>query len=300
MPSQLHRLASAAVCGYIRHSPFTVGKWRLMRWASTFLVAELKPGTYVRVSDPEDSVQAAIVRRGILEPKEVQFFLSLLDSGMTVFDVGANLGMYTLLAARRVGPTGRLHAFEPTPVVAERLRNNVRLNELSNVVVNQVAVSDCAGVATFFLREGSDRNTLGSGEGVPIQVPTVTLDGYLESQGLGAVDVLKIDVEGAEVMALRGGARLLTGPGAPVILIEFNTRALKAAGADPAELRGLLEEYGYSCYTLEPYAGENCFNVLACKANHRDRFPVLQTQSLTPLAVETCSPDYPFKACSTA
>jgi FkbM family methyltransferase len=283
MTTPLQRVASAAVCAYIRHSPVRAGKWRLMRWASSFLVAELGPGTYVRVSDPEDSVQAAIVRKGLLEPQEVRLFLSLLGPGMTVFDVGANLGMYTLLAARRVGLAGRLHAFEPTPAVAERLEGNVRLNALPNVVVNRTAVSDTAGVATFYLGAASDRNTLGPGGGTPTSVATVTLDDYVTSHGLGGVDVLKMDVEGAEVMALRGARRLLEGPGAPVLLVEFNEAALRRAGAGVAELRGLLEGHGYRCSTLGSHAGENCFNVLACKGWHRDRFPALRARELTPL-----------------
>ncbi len=284
MPSRLQLLASPAVCAYVRHFPIERGKWRLLRWASRFLVAKLEPGTYIRVSDATDSVEQAIVYQGLLEPEDVRFFLSLLEPGMTVFDVGANLGTYALLAARRVGPSGRLHAFEPGPATADRLRGNVRLNGLSNVVVNQAAVSDRAGVITLYLQDDSDCNTLTAGAGTPVQVPALTLDDYVGTHNLGQVDVLKMDVEGAEVTALRGGGRLLAAPRAPLILLEFNPQALEKAGSSVSELRQLLEGHAYRCHALQAYDGGSYYNVLAWQPWHRERFPALRARELTALA----------------
>jgi FkbM family methyltransferase len=276
MPSCLQRLASSLVCGYVRRCPLDKGKWRLLRLASSFLVAEPEPGTFVRVRDLANPVELALVRRGLLEPEDVRLFLSLLRSGMTVFDVGANVGMYTLLAARRVGAAGAVHAFEPTPHVAASLRANVALNRLANVVVNEAAVSDTAGVATLYLQAGSDRNTLADRGGTPTPVRTLTLDDYVAARGLGRVDVMKMDVEGAEVMALGGASQLLSAEDAPVLLLEINPEALEAACSSAAELRGLLAAHGYDCHSLGAYGAGRYCNALAFKAWHRDQFPALR------------------------
>jgi FkbM family methyltransferase len=273
--SPVSRLASSLVCGYLRRCPIEKGKWRLLQWASSFLVAEPEAGAFIRVADLDNPIELALARRGLVEPEDVGFFLSLLEPGLTVFDVGANVGMYAVLAARRVGAAGRVHAFEPTPHVAGRLRRNVTLNGLDNVVVTEAAVSDRAGVATFYVQQASDRSSLG-GDGTPVPVQTITLDDYVPAQGLSKVDVMKMDVEGAETLALRGGRRLLAGEDAPVLMLEFNAEALAAMGSSEAELRGLLEGHGYRCQPLHVY-GEGAYsNVLALKPWHRERFPALR------------------------
>jgi FkbM family methyltransferase len=276
--SPTRRLASSLVCGYLRRSPVEKGKWRLLQWASSFLVAEPEPGAFIRVADLENPIELALARRGLVEPQDVRFFLSLLEPGMTVLDVGANIGMYTVLAARRVGPAGRVHAFEPTPAVAGSLLRNIALNALDNVVVNEAAVSDTAGVATLFLGETCDRSSLAGG-GTPVQVEAVTLDGYLADCEVPKVDVVKMDVEGAEARALRGAGRLLAGEDAPVLMLEFNAEALGAAGSSEAELRGLLEWHGYRCQPLHVYGGGMYSNVVALKPWHTERLPALHAWS---------------------
>jgi FkbM family methyltransferase len=272
-------MASSLVCGYIRRCPVSRGKWRLLQCASPFLVAEPEPGTFVRVADLTNPIELACVYRGLPEPEDVRLFLSLLRPGMTVFDVGANVGLYSLLAARRVGPGGRVHAFEPTPHVAASLRGNVALNRLANVVVTEAAVSDRVGEATFYLQNSSDRNTLGGGVGRPVRVRTVTLDDYA-ARCPGRVDVMKMDVEGAEVLALRGGRRLLAAADGPVLLLEFNPEALRAAGSGATALCDVLAEYGYRCHPLQAYGGGAYGNALAFKGGHEARFPVLERLGL--------------------
>jgi len=196
---------SRLVCAYTRHFPLRKGKWRLLKWASSFLVVELEPGIFLRISDLENPIELGLAMKGLLEAEDLGLFLSLIQPGMTVFDIGANVGMYTVLAAKRVGAGGRVHAFEPTPQVAEKLRENILLNRLSNVTVQQVAVSDVPGVCTFFLEEECNQNSLVATAGTPIQVKAITLDAYLNAVGMTQVDMIKIDIEGAEAKALRGG-----------------------------------------------------------------------------------------------
>lgn len=277
MPGVLTRIASALICSYIRHFPVEKGKWRVLTCASPFLVVEVESNTFLRVStSPFDSVAVGIARKGILEPKDVQVFLGFLEPGMIVFDVGANIGMYTVLAARRVGPTGGVHAFEPTPQVAARVKENAAINGLSNVAVNQKAVAAVEGSALFYLQDGSDQNTLAPCTGRTIEVQTVTLDAYVSAAGVTEVDVVKMDVEGAEVMALQGGKQFFSRDASPMLMLEVNPKALEAMGASAQQLGDLLAAYGYCCYRLQSYGtGSDAYsNVLAMKPAHRSRFRI--------------------------
>jgi FkbM family methyltransferase len=281
MPPRFSRWKSKLVCAYARHFPLQRGKWRLLKWASPFLVVQLEPGVFIRASDIDNPIEKNLVMKGTLEEEDLRLFLSLISPGMTVMDLGANVGMYTMLAARRVGSAGRVHAFEPTPAVCEKLRQNVELNGLSNVCVSQVAVSDVRGVATFFMGDDSDQNSLSNTTGAAIEVQTITLDDYLAAENVGDVSLMKIDIEGAEVKALEGARRLLSSERAPLLMIEFNPDALRAAGTSEIALKGLLEGHGYACHKLRAYGNDRYWNVLASKPWHHQQFPVLSTSQFS-------------------
>src|SRR5262249_36986176 len=156
---------SALVCAYLRRFPIERGKYRLMKLATSwFLIVKLEPGLFSRIRGLSH-VEASIIRNGLFEPETVRVFTALLSPGLTVLDVGANVGQSALLAAGRVGEAGTVHAFEPTPDVAAGLRRNVELNGFGNTVVNQLAVSDTAGEATLYFLEPGDpgENTIVAG-----------------------------------------------------------------------------------------------------------------------------------------
>jgi FkbM family methyltransferase len=159
--------------------------------------------------------------------------------------------------------------------VAAKLRDNVALNGLQNVTVNELAISDLAGHATFYLTDESDQNSLIPCEGRRVNVETARLDDYLTSRQISHVDVMKIDVEGAEARVLRGASGLLSGDRPPVILLEFNPPALERGGSSENELRGILSGHGYSCHTVTSYANGGYFNVIASRPFHYERFPQL-------------------------
>jgi FkbM family methyltransferase len=285
MSSILSRLASAAVCSHLRHFPIERGKCRLLRWASAFLVVRLQPGVYVRITDPDNPIEAGLARRGLLEQQDLEVFLSMLRPGMTVLDVGANVGMYSLLIARAVGPAGRVHAFEPTPRVATNLRRNVEINKLSNVEVRQMAVGASNGAATLYVGPESDRNSIvaKSASATEVNVTVVTLDDYIRSHEIQTVDMVKLDIEGGEVDAVRGSKRLLSGDAAPLVMFEINPQALAEAGSSATELRAVLASYGYTCHVLHSYGGGEYANAFAIKPRHHERFPELHTLKMTPI-----------------
>jgi FkbM family methyltransferase len=276
-------MVSNLVLGYVRHCPVERGKWRLMRMANRFLVVRLAPDVFMRIAGTSN-VEMEIARKGVFEGETVELFLKVLAPGMTVLDVGANVGQYTLLAAGRVGPSGQVHAFEPTPRVAAKLRASVRLNGFGNVTVSETAVSDRCGEATlYFVEDDGENNILAPepGYSASVTVPTITLDEYLASNGINHVDVIKMDIEGAEPSALRGAPRLLSGDQAPLLFVEVNPRTLAFSKAGVDDLVGLLEQHGYIVGTIATYGtNDPWMNAIAFKPAHQQRWPILRDPPL--------------------
>ena len=150
---------------------------------------------------------------GSVEPEVQAVLADLLAPGDVFYDVGANIGYFTVIAARLVGPGGRVVAVEPQPEAVSRLRHNLALNGFENITVVEAAVADEEGEANFVL---SDEEILEwaalettPAPGMPrIRVPVTTLD-RLRAGGLPAPKLVKLDVEGAEIRALKGMRAML-------------------------------------------------------------------------------------------
>lgn len=145
---------------------------------------------------------------GTYEHDKQQLIQSMVKPGMTVYDIGANAGFYTLAFSRLVGPQGRVIAFEPLAENVASLRRHILLNGLSNVTVIQAAVSGEVGMASFQLGPNNAMGHL-SGDAGAYMLPTVTLDGLVQSGTIPPPDLVKMDVEGAESTVLAGAADLL-------------------------------------------------------------------------------------------
>lgn len=185
------------------------------------------------------------VRQGEREAHMAELFARDVRSGALVVDVGAFLGHFTLIAARRVGTKGRVVAFEPDPRDRPWLERNVVENGFADrVEVVPLAISDSPGRLRLFLAE-QDRSQSSlyptRDDGPPIDVQATTLDGFLAE---AAVDVVKIDVEGAELRALDGMRRTIE-LGRPTMFVEWNPQALRRAGVAEDELLRRLEGLGY-------------------------------------------------------
>ena len=186
---------------------------------------------------------------GSFEPNEFAFVDRVLKPGMVFIDVGANDGYYTLFAARRVGPTGKVIAVEPSSRERAHLQRNLGRNGLENVQVVAAALGAQAGFVDLHLAHGvhAGHNTLGdfahddvvraSSERVPLE----TLDAVVARQGLSRVDMVKIDVEGGEAGVVAGAQKVLT-TSRPVLLMELNERALHAQGQSAEALLGVLRK----------------------------------------------------------
>jgi FkbM family methyltransferase len=211
------------------------------------------------------------------DPDEMAVVESLLDEGDGFVDVGANIGTYALMARRFVGPSGHVVAFEPDPVAARRLRENVELNGLSNIVVHQAAVTGEPGWVEMLV--GYDVSNSIAPASEPHQstrtAEAVTLDEALSSHHFA---VGKLDVEGFEVDVLRGATSRLAAADPPVWIIEIMEWQLAKAGSSSAELVRLLDEHGFELFGIDGAAGliaadrnDHGFNFLAIANGHVDR-----------------------------
>jgi FkbM family methyltransferase len=200
---------------------------------------------------------------GTFEPNEFAFLGQILKPGMTMLDVGANEGLYTLFGANRVGATGRVVAFEPSSREHRKLQHNVARTRLGNVTVVPTAIGSREGTAALQIASGvhSGHNTLGAlvyddAPAVGVEhVPVERLDSVVDRLGLAGVDVIKIDVEGAEMHVLDGARRTLAIY-RPLLLVEANDEALRAQGAsNDALLTFLRDELDYSILVFSPTTG---------------------------------------------
>lgn len=173
---------------------------------------------------------------------------SLVKAGDVVWDVGANVGIFSLVLARKGGST--VHAFEPESANIATLRQNIKLNTASNITLHKLALSDIDGACTFY-QEGEAGS--GTHSTVPdpgrtsasVQVQAARGDTLVEQAGLQAPAVVKIDVEGGELAVLRGMERLLTNHRVRHLFIEVHPVRLHQAGDSPEALRTLLTKHGY-------------------------------------------------------
>jgi FkbM family methyltransferase len=184
-----------------------------------------------------------------------------IQTGMTVYDVGANKGQMTLLFSKLVGVKGRVIAFEPAPQEYASLQRNVRINGLSNVQLIDAAVSDCNGRATFTY--SAQRATQGkllsveptytNEEGEQLNVPSITLDAVLE-RGTPPPDLIKVDVEGAARLVFLGATKLLNDV-CPAIYVELHGPEEQRAIRDQLLRRGYVAETTTGEVVSDPTAG---------------------------------------------
>jgi FkbM family methyltransferase len=196
--------------------------------------------------------------REYYEP-ELGYLEKILSRGKVFVDVGANFGVYTLVASKLVGPTGKVIAFEPAAQSFAILWQNIELNHASNVRAFQVAVAQSKSRSWLFHGWDPVGNSLGkdplrSNEGEEVQ--TEALDQLLEDNDIGRVDAIKIDVEGAEELVLRGAIRCLTTH-RPIVIFEFNPGCAAWLQLSPCGARDLLDDLGYEFVVLDECAKSN-------------------------------------------
>jgi len=225
-----------------------------MRWARL----KLWFGGPVKVRLPfgswwmaEDDFCSRSILREDFENAEWRFVERFLWPGMTALDIGAHHGFYSLLASLKVGPTGRVISFEPSPREREKLLRNLAVNGYANVQVEDCALADEPGQQDLILVGSNNSgcnslrqpNVAESTSAVAVRVET--LDGYLAGHPLPPVDFIKLDAEGAELAILRGARTMLGSRPRPVIQCELEEIRTRPWGYHPREVVALLDTMGY-------------------------------------------------------
>ncbi len=192
-----------------------------------------------------------LLGKTLAEPRERRFLQAQVEPGLVVFDVGANVGFYTLLLADRVGPAGRVHAFEPDPLSFEILKR--RAAGHPNIALNQTAVGDHAGTITLYTNRSNRADnrvhpSLGAETAEAVEVPLTTLDEYCAARGIERIDAVKMDIQGAEVAALEGFRKTIDRLKPRWMLIEFSPEHLRGAGSTPETFWAILGELGYEAW----------------------------------------------------
>jgi FkbM family methyltransferase len=174
---------------------------------------------------PREMINQSLFLYGSFEISETRLIQALLHPGMTFVDVGANIGYYTVIAAHLVGSDGKVHAFEPHAEIRARLRDNVERNGYRNVIMHAEAMAASSGTVDFFANafganQGLSSIIPGRGQEASQRVPSVSLDDFAAGLTPKRIDVIKMDIEGAEPQVIAGGQRTLSAPDAPAIIFE--------------------------------------------------------------------------------
>jgi FkbM family methyltransferase len=223
------------------------GKARIMApWIRRSGVRTVRLDGYRIELDLTDYIQRMIFL-GAYERWESRIVRRLLQPGMCVVDVGANIGYFTLLAARRVGRTGRVFAIEPSPYAADRLDKTISKNEISHVRLERCGLGQRRGeVLLYDAEKGNHSPTMLGDSGTPGKlVPIRSLDECVREWSIDRIDLLKVDVEGYEPEVFAGAADTMASGGIRAILCEFNTYWLTRARTSPREVYRRLLAQGY-------------------------------------------------------
>ena len=203
---------------------------------------------------PDLYISEQIRSRGIWEAEESRLLMSLLGNGQTFVDVGANIGYFTLLGSALVGSAGKVYAFEPDPDNFRLLVENCHLNKLSNVACEEAALSDRNGSGTLYLSDdnlGDHTIYAADGERPACAIRLLQGDDYFSGRA-GGIDVIKVDVQGAEYAVLQGMASVLNRAlPALTLILEFSPNSLRAAGSSGKQLLQLLVGMGLHFYIFD-------------------------------------------------
>jgi FkbM family methyltransferase len=255
---------AARICRVLRLIPPNIpGKRRVAR---ALLDGRLEPGEArvrdrmglsYRVPDLREPVAFSLLVDGVYEPDVLSFLLEHLPGDGTFVDVGANIGVFALPAAKEVGGRGRVIAIEASNTVFDCLRANAALNGLSHVTALHVAACDAEGDVRFYPAP-PDRFGMGAlapqFHAAPVDVPGARLDRLLAVANVSHVDIVKVDVEGFEVKVFEGAVQLLASAPPPIIVFEFCDWAeRRMPGGKPGDAQRFLMAHGYSVWTLADY-----------------------------------------------
>lgn len=206
-----------------------------------------------------NALHARLYFFGLWEPVTSSYILSRLKSGDIFIDIGANVGYYSLLASRCVGPAGHVFAYEASPSVFRRLQENLALNHVNNVTARNVAITDRRREVPIYVNEGRlGESTILADIAKRIEAPReATIPGYplgdvLDDETIRAARFIKIDVEGAEWLVVKGIQNIIPHLSDHAeIVIEINAKSAGALGGSAQQLLALFTKAGFSVFQID-------------------------------------------------
>jgi FkbM family methyltransferase len=216
---------------------------------------QIKVGEFAITVDPRDRfIAPKLIMDGGFEQREIEVLCSFINPGDVVFDVGANIGLYTLPMSRAVGATGTVVSFEPDPDNLRILKHNIAANNCNNVLVMPFALGTEDGEMDLY-QVDSNRGYLSfadlSGTGRSVKVRVRRGDNVLREQGIDKPSIVKIDVEGAEPLVISG-----LGCHPKYIQFEFVPVQLRALKLDPIKFLQQIVSEGYKLFIIDRDTGE--------------------------------------------
>ncbi len=241
--------------------PLRLERLRFVQFCNNLLVSSLK-SDYVEVQghkmilDSRDSLRLSI--NGVYEPLETEILIKEIKEDYTVLDIGANIGYYTLIFAKCVGSKGKVYAFEPDPENFSILSKNVEINGYGNVVLENKALFSRTDKISLFLNEEnkSDHRLYETDNNREcISIDAIKLDDYLERIDQ-RIDLIKIDIQGAEMAALQGMKEVLERNTHIKFITEFLPLALSKFGTTPDDYLATLSGWGFNFYNINEINGK--------------------------------------------
>ena len=189
----------------------------------------------------DNSIESSIICNNSYEPEVVKEIINNLNSGSNFIDGGANIGFFSLIASKIVGSTGRVIAFEPTPLTFSFLEKNIQVNNIKNIIVSRKGLSSSEKKLPFILTNNAEANSIISedneifkNEDKIIKVSTISIDKFCEENNLKKIDLIKLDVENHELEAIKGARKILSINQNIKIIFELNI-AFKKNGIEFAK-----------------------------------------------------------------
>jgi FkbM family methyltransferase len=204
-----------------------------------------------------DAMGRKIFKRGSLHPDHTSFLLTLpFVDGDVILDIGANIGWYSIVLKNNIQRNVTFFAFEPEPLNFELLKKNIAHNHIANIEAVNKAVAEKSGQSTLFLYhpKNSGRHSLldiNPQTNKSIQVETVNIEDFLKGRGVDfkKIKLIKIDIEGYEVFALKNASTLLGQ--LPYMFIEYSPVLIRQGGQDPAHFIRWLSDFGFNFYNID-------------------------------------------------
>lgn len=187
-------------------------------------------GLELEIDSSDRSMNASLLN-GTYEEDELKFLKSTLQPGWIVLDVGANIGIYSALASKLVGPKGKIFAFEPLKELHQILEKNLAKNQCLNVTLIKKAVGETSGQTVIYVDQNRGSSSTLVETSRPFEVPRISLNEFCQENQIKP-NFIKIDIEGAELSALRGANRLEH----TLVMFEYNPLLLKKIGHNPEDI----------------------------------------------------------------